>query len=231
MDHAVVLFSGGIDSTTALYWARKRFERVSAFTVDYGQRHAIEIEMSRRLASRLGIAQKVVRVDLTQIGGSALTDREIPLPDYRGPEKIEAGPPSTYVPFRNGILLSLAAAWADVTEGRHLVCGFNVIDSPEYPDTRPGFVAAMQAAVNEGTRAAFDGEPCVLHAPFIDKKKSEIIRLGLEMGVDYSYSVSCYAGREVPCASCSSCVLRRKAWEEVGQEDPLIKRLKEEGRA
>lgn len=227
---ALVLFSGGIDSTSALYWARSQFEHVTALTVDYGQRHRIEVKMAAKILDVLGIPGKNLRMDLTQIGGSALTDEAIGLPKYAGETEIRPDIPPTYVPFRNGILLSLAAGWAEVTAARHLVCGFNVLDSPNYPDTTPAFVQAMETAINTGTRAAFEPGRYTLHAPFSQQKKSEIIRQGLELGADYAYSVSCYAGDEVPCMKCSSCWLRQKAWQEVGVKDHLLARLEKEGR-
>ena len=230
MKNALVLFSGGIDSTTSLYWARDRFERVSLLTFDYGQRHRVELRSAGELARRLGLSQKILSVDLTQIGGSALTDANIRLPEFRRVEEIDDGLPPTYVPFRNGIFLALAAAWAEVIEARDLICGFNIIDSPNYPDTRPSFIAAMEEAVNAGTRAAFEKGGFTIHAPFVDMTKSEIIEAGLALGADYSFSVSCYAGGEVPCGRCSACLLRHGAWQEVREEDHLIKRLKKEGR-
>ncbi len=230
MNQALVLFSGGIDSTTALYWARERFSQTSAVTFAYGQRHEVEIQLAAELARRLGVPQKILVVDLSQIGGSALTDTDVSLPTFRRVEEIGGGSPPTYVPFRNGIFLSLAAAWAEVIEARNIVCGFNIIDSPHYPDTRSAFVKAMENAFNAGTEAAAQGNHFAVHAPFIQKKKSEIIRLGLELGADFSYSISCYAGAEIPCMKCSSCLLRQRAWQEAGTEDHLIVRLKKEGR-
>lgn len=227
---ALVLFSGGIDSTSALYWARSQFDRVSALTVDYGQRHRIEVRLASEVLDRLGIPGKNLKIDLTQIGGSALTDEKIGLPEFTGVTEISPGTPSTYVPFRNGILLSLAAAWAEVIGARDLVCGFNVLDSPNYPDTRPAFVKAMETAINSGTRAAFEPGRYSLHAPFAQLKKSDIIRQGLKLGGDFSHSISCYAGNEVPCLRCSSCLLRQKAWQEVGEKDHLLARLEKEGR-
>ncbi len=230
MKKALILFSGGIDSTTCLYWARDRFERVSLLTFDYGQRHRVEVRSAAELARRFGLSQKILSVDLTQIGGSALTDANIRLPEFTRIEEIDEGLPPTYVPFRNGIFLALAAAWAEVIEARDLVCGFNVIDSPNYPDTSRSFITAMEEAVNAGTRAAFEQGRFTLHAPFVDMTKTEIIEAGLSLGVDYSYSISCYAGGEVPCLKCSACLLRHRAWQEAGEEDHLITRLKKEGR-
>jgi 7-cyano-7-deazaguanine synthase len=172
----------------------------------------------------------VLKIDLTQVGGSALTDAAIPVPEHRDLRGLKAGTPLTYVPFRNGILLALAAAWAEARGVTDLVCGFNIIDSPNYPDTRREFVKAMEKAINAGTKAAFGAPPMRILAPFLELKKSAIIQKGLALGVDYSYSVSCYSGGEVPCGVCSSCLLREKAWREAGQQDPLLARLRKEGK-
>jgi len=226
---SLVLFSGGVDSTTALYWARSRGDRVHALTFDYGQRHRVEVRMARRAAKKAGIPQTVLKVDLAQIGGSALTDPRIELPRYRCRDEIKPGPPATYVPFRNGILISIAAAFAEARGYDEIVCGFNVIDSPDYPDTRAEFVRAMEKAVASGTKAAFGAPGIKISAPFLRMTKAEIIRLGLSLGADYSDSVSCYAGDELPCGSCASCLLRRRAFAEAGCPDPLLERLRKEG--
>jgi 7-cyano-7-deazaguanine synthase len=227
----VVLFSGGLDSTTALAWALSKYDRVHALTFDYGQRHRVEIGLARRAARRLGVPQAVLKVDLRPIGGSALTDRRIPLPRSSRGSKPRSGPPATYVPFRNGIFLALAAAWAEARGIKDLVCGFHAEDSPNYPDTTMDFVRAMEKAVRAGTKAAFGAPPPRIVAPLLGLSKTEIIRLGLELGADYSLSVSCYAGAERPCGVCSSCRFRARAWRAVGCEDPLIARLRKEGHA
>ena len=229
MEKSVVLFSGGIDSTTALYWAIQEGENVWALTFDYGQRHAIEIQMAQETAKKLKIAHDILSIDLRQIKGSSLTDPTRPLPEFHSAEEIESDVPSTYVPFRNGIFLSLAAAWAEVQNIRDIVCGFNVIDSPNYPDTTPAFVEAMGAALNSGTKATTKKNAFKIHAPFIHLTKSEIIQKGLSLGADYSHSISCYSGQEIPCRKCSSCLLRQRAWETVGTKDPLLERLEKEG--
>lgn len=230
MIKSVVLLSGGLDSTTALYWSLKHYESVQALTFDYGQRHRLEIHMAQILTAKLHVPHTILHVDLSQIGGSALTDNTIPVPQYSPSTQREKGPPSTYVPFRNGIFLALSAAWAEVNGIREIVCGFNVIDSPHYPDTRKEFVEAMEKAINRGTKAYFTKEKIKIVTPFTNLKKSEIIKQGRELGADYSYSISCYSGREVPCLKCSSCILRQKAWDELGREDPLIRRLEKEGK-
>lgn len=230
MEKFVVLFSGGIDSTTALYWAIREGGSVRAMTFDYGQRHAVEIRMARKICEKLKIEQDILSVDLGQIKGSSLTDPALPLPEFRSTGEIGAGVPNTYVPFRNGIFLSLAASWAEVHGFRNIVCGFNVIDSPLYPDTTNTFVQNMEAAINSGTKAAVTKRSIRIHIPLIGMTKSEIIQEGLSLGADYSYSISCYAGRENPCRKCSSCLLRQKAWDEAGKKDPLLKRLEKEGK-
>ena len=229
MKSCVVLFSGGLDSTTALAWARGRYDDVHTLTFDYGQRHRVEIGLARKAARRLGVPHALLKVDLRQIGGSALTDPAAPLPRPRRRASPRSGPPATYVPFRNGIFLALAAAWAETRDIRDLVCGFHVADSPDYPDTTGDFVKAMEKAVQAGTKAAFGGPKVRIVAPLLGLDKPDIIRLGLRLGADYSRSVSCYAGAERPCGTCSSCRFRARAWKAVGREDPLIARLRKEG--
>ncbi len=229
MDRALVVFSGGLDSTTALYWALDRFEEVYAITFRYGQRHALEVEMAERIAKGVGVKDHMILdVDLSQIGGSALTDHSIELPLDREPT--EGGIPITYVPFRNGIFLSLAAAWAEVRGVRHLVGGWNAVDFSGYPDCREGFLKAMEGAINLGTRAGVEGRGFVIHAPLIHLSKAQIIALGLSLGADYSLSISCYQGEEVPCGRCDSCVLRARGWNQVGVMDHLLERLLREGK-
>lgn len=230
MKKSVVLFSGGIDSTTALYWALNRYAKVQALTFDYGQRHRIEIAMAQKIAQNLNVPNKILAVDLNQIGGSSLTDTRLSLPQYEEIEEIQGHLPSTYVPFRNGIFLALAAAWAEVEGINDIICGFNIIDSPSYPDTRKAFVKAMERALNLGTRTSTEQGRLHILSPFVNLKKSEIIKKGLSLGADYSYSLSCYRGKEIPCLRCSACLLRQKAWEEAGLEDSLILRLKKEGK-
>jgi len=230
MKECLVLFSGGIDSTTALFWARSCYDRVSALSFDYGQRHRVELALARRLTRRLQIPHRTLRLDLRQVGGSSLTDASIPLPEFENAEEIAPGIPPTYVPFRNGIFLALAAAWAEVKGIRDIICGFNTLDSPNYPDTRAAFVKAMEKAINQGTKPVSTGQKMSIIAPFIRMKKSAIIKKGLSLGADYSCSISCYRGDEIPCAKCSSCLLRERAWREAGVKDHLLQRLKKEGK-
>lgn len=230
MNSCVVLFSGGLDSTTALSWARKNYERLEALTIIYGQRHRIEVAMAARTAARLGIKSSVLSVDLGAVGASALTDPSIPVPELDAFPREEPLPSSTYVPFRNGIFLSLAAAWAEARGIGDIVCGFNTLDSPDYPDTRPEFVLAMEQAVRLGTKAGARGASPRIIAPFLNLKKSAIIRLGFALGADYAYAVSCYRGDEIPCGRCAACLFRRRAFEEAGRPDPLLLRLEKEGK-
>jgi 7-cyano-7-deazaguanine synthase len=230
MKECLVLYSGGIDSTTALYWSRSLYDKVTALSFDYGQRHRVELTLSRRLTHRLRVPHFILRVDLGQIGGSSLTDRDIPLPEFESAEKIGPGVPLTYVPFRNGIFLSLAAAWAEARGLREIVCGFNTFDSPHYPDTRAAFVRAMEDAIAKGTKPVSKNRQMKIIAPFIRMRKSAILRTGLTLGADYSYSISCYRGAEVPCGGCSSCLLRERAWRDVGAQDHLLQRLRKEGK-
>lgn len=227
MKKSIVLFSGGIDSTTALLWALRRYDDVSALTFDYEQRNKIEIQSAKETAKKQNLTHEILKVDLSFVEGSALTDPGIALPEFH---RIEVSPPQTYVPFRNGIFISLAAAWGEARGIHDIVCGFNTVDSPNYPDTRASFVAAMENVLNVGTKSAFSEKKFKLYAPFIKMKKSEIIREGLRLGADYSYSISCYAGHEIPCQKCSSCLLRKKAWDEIGDEDHLLVRLRREGK-
>jgi 7-cyano-7-deazaguanine synthase len=167
-------------------------------------------------------------VDLTQIGGSALTDPQIEVPLDRKPGA--SGIPITYVPFRNGIFISLATAWAEVRGIGHLVGGWNAVDFSGYPDCREEFLKAMERSINQGTKAGAEGKNLLIHAPLIHMTKEEIITLGLSLGADYSFSLSCYQGGEVPCGRCDSCVLRAKGWKQLGIMDHLMERLLREGK-
>jgi 7-cyano-7-deazaguanine synthase len=184
--------------------------------------------MARKIANNLKIVHKILKIDLTQIGGSSLTDERIPLPQFEKLEEIKEGIPPTYIPFRNGIFLAMASAYAEVRAIKDIVCGFNVIDSPNYPDTRKEFVEQMEKTINVGTKAYFEGWKFKLHTPLIGMTKAEIIKYGLSLGADYSYSISCYQGNEIPCGKCSSCVIRREAWKTLGTKDHLLQRLEKE---
>lgn len=229
-EKAVLLFSGGIDSTTALYWGKKHFQDVRALIFAYGQRHELEVEMARKIADSRQVNYRVVELPLKYLVYSALIDRDREIPRSLARSRDRRGIPQTYVPFRNGIFLAVAAAFAESRNIRHLVTGFNVIDTPDYPDTTEAFAQQMEAAINQGTSASLTGQKIEIHTPFIAKTKKEIIQAGLEMGADYSFSLSCYRGEEIPCLCCAACEIRSRAFNDLGLEDPLISRLKEEGK-
>ena len=215
---AVVLLSGGLDSATALAIARERSFACHALSVDYGQRHVAELEGARRVARALGACEhRVMRVDLAGIGGSALTDPAIAVPESPG-----SGIPVTYVPARNTIMLALALAWAEVLGARDLFIGVNVLDASGYPDCRPEFIAAFGTLAALATKAGVEGRPCRIHTPLIELTKAEIIREGVRLGVDYAQTVSCYqadtAGRA--CGRCDACRLRSAGFAAAGVADP-----------
>ena len=215
--HAVVLVSGGLDSATALALARAQGFICHALSVDYGQRHAAELAAARQVAAAAGCEHRLMRVDLAAIGGSALTDPAIAVPEVPG-----RGIPVTYVPARNTLLLSLALAWAEVLRARDIFVGVNVLDSSGYPDCRPEFIAAFEALARLATKAGVEGEPCHIHTPLIAMSKAEIIGTGARLGLDYACTVSCYqadaAGRA--CGRCDSCRLRAAGFSAAGIADP-----------
>jgi 7-cyano-7-deazaguanine synthase len=221
---AAVLLSGGLDSATAAAIARHEGFSLCALSVDYGQRHRFELEAARRVAASLNVRRHVVlSVDLAQLGGSALTDA-IDVPKDRPAEEMSHGIPVTYVPARNTVLLSLALAYAEVLGAADIFIGVNAIDYSGYPDCRPEYIAAFAALANLATKAGVEGQlKFAIHTPLIRWTKAEIIRRGLELGVDYGLTHSCYdpdpAGTS--CGRCDSCSLRRKGFAEVGVKDPL----------
>jgi 7-cyano-7-deazaguanine synthase len=217
----VVLLSGGLDSYTAAAIARAEGFELNALTVDYGQRHAREIEAAERVCRALGVERHLMmRVDLRGIGGSSLTS-DMPVPHGRDLSAPDI--PSTYVPARNTIFLSLALGWAEVLGARDLVIGVNALDYSGYPDCRPAFIAAFEALASVATRAGVEGERFRIHTPLIAMTKSEIIRSGLKLGLDYGLTHSCYdaAPDGSPCGRCDSCVLRAKGFAEAGVPDPI----------
>jgi 7-cyano-7-deazaguanine synthase len=220
---AVVLLSGGMDSAVVLAMAAARGHLVHALTVDYGQRHRIEIESARRLAQAQGVAQHLVLdVDLAAIGGSSLTGpSEVPK-DSRpaGSDTI----PTTYVPARNTVLLSLALAWAEVIGAREIFIGVSAVDFSGYPDCRPGFIAAFEELANQGTRAAVEaGARYRVHAPLLSMTKEDTVRAGVELGVDFALTWSCYDPLPdgAPCERCDACRLREKGFVGSGVADPV----------
>ena len=222
---AVVLVSGGLDSATAAAWAIAEGWRVSALTVNYGQRHAVELERAARVARSLAIDDHVVlAVDLSAFGASALTDPAIPVPTGRSAAAMQSGIPSTYVPARNTVLLSLALSMAEARGASAIVLGVNAIDYSGYPDCRPEFVAAFGRMANLATRTGVEGSPIEILAPLQRLSKADIIRLGSRLGVDYGLTSSCYrpAADGRPCGECDACLLRAAGFEQAGRADPLL---------
>lgn len=225
---AVVLLSGGLDSTTCLAMAsRERFE-VYALTVNYGQRHQVEIEFAKRIAEQLGIRKhSIIDIDLRQFGGSALTD-DIEVPKNRSLDEMEDEIPITYVPARNTIFLSYALAWAEVLGSTDIFTGVNAVDYSGYPDCRPEFIAAFETMANLATKAGVEGNKLTIHTPLIDLTKAEIIKLGNSLGVDYSLTLTCYEpdASGAACGECDSCILRAKGFAEAGVTDPTVYQTK-----
>jgi 7-cyano-7-deazaguanine synthase len=216
---AVVLVSGGLDSATVLAIARAEGCACHAMTVAYGQRHRAELDAAARVASRLGaVGHRTMAIDLAGFGGSALTDASIAVPTAG----LQPGIPVTYVPARNTVMLSLALAWAEVLGARDIYIGVNAVDYSGYPDCRPEYIRAFEAMANLATRAAVEGARLTLHAPLIDLTKAQIVRRGLELGVDYALTVSCYQADEAgrACGLCDACRLRRAGFESAGVPDP-----------
>ena len=216
---AVVLLSGGLDSATVLAIARGEGFECYCLSIDYGQRHRAELGAAARVARSLGAREhRVVKLDLTTFGGSALTDGNIPVPV----DGIKDGIPVTYVPARNTIMLSLALAWAEVLAARHIFFGANVVDYSGYPDCRPEYLRAFETMANLATKAAVEGATLALHTPIIGLAKADIIRHGRALGVDYALTVSCYQadGDGRACGRCDSCRLRRAGFEAAGGADP-----------
>ena len=224
MTKAVVLLSGGIDSTTTLAIARSRGFEPYALSFDYGQRHRIELECARRVAARIGVGGHVVAtIDLRVFGGSALTD-DIDVPKGRSLDEMSEKIPVTYVPARNTIFLSFALAWAEVLQSNDIFLGVNVLDYSGYPDCRPEYVEAFQRMANLATKAGVEGhQRMIIHTPLIQMTKAEIIRQGLALGVDYSLTSSCYdpSPSGEACGLCDSCELRLKGFRSNGVADPI----------
>jgi len=220
---AVVLLSGGVDSATTLAIARAQGFVTYALTFRYGQRHALEVEAARRVARALGAAEHVVLdLDLAHFGGSALTG-DIPVPKGRSTEAMSQGIPVTYVPARNTIFLSLALGWAEVLDASDIFIGVNALDYSGYPDCRPEYLQAYQRMADLATKAGVEGrQRLTIHAPLIELSKAQIIRRGLELGVDYGMTWSCYdPGPDgAACGECDSCQLRLKGFAEAGVSDP-----------
>lgn len=215
---AVVLLSGGLDSATAIALAKQDGYEVYALSFDYGQRHDAELEAAKRVAKHQSVkVHKIINLDLKQIGGSALTDESIDVPE----QESDGGIPITYVPARNTVFLSIALGQAEVLAADAIFIGVNAVDYSGYPDCRPDYIAAFQQLANLATRAGVEGQTIEIKTPLIDLTKAEIIQQGIAAGVDYSLTVSCYQADEEgqACGVCESCRLRQKGFEDAGVED------------
>jgi 7-cyano-7-deazaguanine synthase len=212
-----VLLSGGLDSATTLAIAHDRNYECHALSIDYGQRHDSELIAARKLAQAIGTRDhKIIKVDLSTFGGSALTDKSSAIPSEE-----TRGIPVTYVPARNTIMLSIALAWAETLQSQDIFIGVNAVDYSGYPDCRPEYIAAFEHMANLATKAGTEGARLKIHAPLISLSKAEIIRRGMRLGLDYSTTVSCYQADEagLACGVCDSCRLRRKGFESAGVPD------------
>ena len=215
---AVVLVSGGLDSATVLAMARTQAYTCYALSFDYGQRHRVELQAAARVAAALGaVEHKTISLDLGGIGGSALTDAAIAVPEQGG-----EGIPVTYVPARNTVFLALALGWAEVLAAQDIFIGVNAVDYSGYPDCRPEFIAAFEKTANLATKAGVEGRPFHIHTPLMQMSKADIIRTGQHLGVDYAITVSCYQADEQgrACGRCDSCRLRREGFIAAGTVDP-----------
>ncbi len=217
-DNAVVLLSGGLDSATALAMASERGFNCYVLSFDYGQRSQTELEAAKKIAADLKVKEhRIVRLNLEDFGGSALTDSSIDVPDHE-----EEGIPVTYVPARNTVFMSLALAWAEVLHAQYIVIGVNAVDYSGYPDCRPEYIAAFEHMANLATKTGVEGERLSIETPLIDLTKAEIIREGTRLGVNYGLTVSCYQADDEgrACGVCDSCRLRAKGFEDAGVADP-----------
>ena len=223
---AVVLVSGGLDSTTVLAIAQSEGYECYTLSFDYGQRHRVELSAAESLSKEMNAkAHKTVKLDLGSIGGSALTDNTIAVPDF---DAEQSGIPITYVPARNTVFLSIALGWAEVLSANDIFIGVNAVDYSGYPDCRPAFIDAYEAMANLATKITVEGERLSIQTPLIDLTKAEIIRKGLGLGVDYAKTVSCYqaSAEGKACGRCDSCSLRRQGFEDAGIVDPTLYAIK-----
>jgi len=219
MNKSIVLLSGGMDSATALSIAKRKRLSCYALTINYGQKHSTEIEKAKLIANHFQVIEhKIIEIDLTAFGGSALTDKSIDIP-----EKESQGIPVTYVPARNTIFFSLALAWAEVIGANSIYSGVNAIDYSGYPDCRPEYIEAMQELVNLATKATVEGDSIAIEAPLLNMNKIDIIKKGIENDVDFSKTVSCYqlTKQSKSCGVCDSCRIRLKAFEELNLIDRI----------
>lgn len=219
MTKAVVILSGGLDSTTCMGYARAAGHQLFPITFDYGQRHQIELTCAKKVAAHYGATEhKTVRLDfLRQIGGSALTDDTVEVPQGGVSDDI----PVTYVPGRNLLFLSMAASYAEVIGASAIYIGVNALDYSGYPDCRPEFIESVQQTIALGTKAGVNGHAISIETPLVHLRKADIVRKGMDMGVPYELTTSCYLGGEVACGTCDSCRLRLKGFAQAGYEDPI----------
>ncbi len=218
MKRAVILLSGGLDSVTTLAIAQQQGFECYTLSFDYGQRHDVELKAAAVLSKQMGaLEHKVIKIDLRSIGGSALTDNAIDVPDHH-----EEGIPVTYVPARNTVFLSIALGWAEVLEAQAIFVGVNAVDYSGYPDCRPEFISAFEQLANLATKAGVEGQKLTVHAPLITMTKAEIIQQGTALSVDYSQTVSCYQANSKgrACGQCDSCRFRKQGFEQAGVADP-----------
>lgn len=223
---AVVLLSGGLDSTTVAAMAKQQGYEVYALSFDYGQNHKIELDAAANVAHAVGVKKHVVaKVDLRSFGGSALTSDE-PVPKNRKSEDMGVGIPITYVPARNTVFLSLALAWAETLSATDIFIGVNALDYSGYPDCRPEFIEAFERMANLATKIGTEGQQIRIHTPLIAMSKREIVQTGLTLGVDYSMTITCYDPdlNGVACGACDACFLRLRGFEEAGHKDPVTYR-------
>lgn len=219
---AVVLFSGGLDSTTVLAMAQAAGFQCYAMSFDYSQRHSIELNAAKQIALKAGVNEhKIIKLDLAQIGGSALTDPEIEIP-VTAAASVAGNIPITYVPARNTIFLSIALGWAEVLGANHIFAGVNAVDYSGYPDCRPEYISAFQQMANLATRVGVEQHSLIIETPLIALTKAEIIKAGMALAVDYALTISCYQAdvEGKACAVCDSCRLRKQGFKEAGVEDP-----------
>ena len=222
---AVILLSGGLDSATTLAIAKSQGYTCHALSFDYGQKQRVELTTARKVAQHLGVAShRTVHVDLAAFGGSALTDPRIIVPKDRNDDEISHGIPTTYVPARNTVFLSFGLGLAEVLRAHDIFIGVNAVDYSGYPDCRPAFIAAFTKLANVATKAGVQGESMTIHAPLMDMTKPQIIEQGLQLGVDYSITHTCYdpTADGQPCQHCDACHLRLAAFESLGMTDPAL---------
>lgn len=217
---AIVLFSGGLDSTTVLYQACADGFETHALSFDYGQRHQRELSAAKAITQKLGVSHRVIAFDLRQWGGSALTD-DIDVPVGRSREEMSTDIPVTYVPARNTIFFSFALSYAEAIGADRVYAGMNALDYSGYPDCRPDYIDAVQSVFDLGTKRGREGRPITIHTPLLHLQKTEIVQLGDRLGVPWQLTWSCYAGGEAACGECDSCLLRLAAFARLGRQDPI----------